>query len=134
MEIKRDQELVEAYHYDMPPEDQEVEQVIRLNFTPLESTDPDYPQEDSILQIRLVFVLPVDDRFIVQGSVSQVNHIVGRKVKEQTDLTEEEANELVAPLFKIVERLTYEVTEIALDEPGVNLNFVSTKGQDKPNQ
>ncbi|WP_240743124.1 DUF1149 family protein, partial [Enterococcus faecalis] len=27
------------------------------------------------------------------------------------------------PLFSIVERLSYEVTEIALDRPGVQLNF-----------
>ena len=37
--------------------------------------------------------------------------------------TKEEVDELVRPLFSIVERLSYEVTEIALDRPGINLEF-----------
>lgn len=31
--------------------------------------------------------------------------------------------ELSRPLIKYIERLTYEVTEIAFDEPGFALNF-----------
>lgn len=33
--------------------------------------------------------------------------------------------ELSKPLIDYIERLTYEVTEIAFDEPGVTLNFES---------
>jgi len=43
------------------------------------------------------------------------------------DVTQEEVDELVAPLFDIVRRMSYEVTEIALDQPGVKLNFQSEK-------
>ena len=42
-------------------------------------------------------------------------------------MTQEEVDELVAPLFDIVSRMAYEITEIALDEPGVKLNFQSEK-------
>ncbi|MDU1741367.1 MAG: DUF1149 family protein, partial [Streptococcus lutetiensis] len=36
-----------------------------------------------------------------------------------------EVEYLAAPLLDIVQRLTYEVTEIALDRPGVKLEFRS---------
>ncbi|MDN6437821.1 MAG: DUF1149 family protein [Lactococcus sp.] len=32
-------------------------------------------------------------------------------------------SELAAPLFDLLQRLTYEITEIALDQPGVSLEF-----------
>ena len=35
----------------------------------------------------------------------------------------EEAEALAAPLLDTLQRLTYEVTEIALDRPGINLEF-----------
>ena len=65
MEIKRQQEIVEAYHYDMRVPDSEVETDLRVSFSPIEVEEENYP----------------------------------------------------------VERLSYEVTEIALDRPGVQLNF-----------
>ena len=34
-----------------------------------------------------------------------------------------EAETLAAPLLDTLQRLTYEVTEIALDRPGINLEF-----------
>ncbi|HAP6104351.1 TPA: DUF1149 family protein, partial [Enterococcus faecium] len=71
---------------------------------------------------RLVF-----DTYVLSGSVSQINHILNRKIEGQNDVTQEEVDELVAPLFDIVRRMSYEVTEIALDQPGVKLNFQSEK-------
>ena len=40
-------------------------------------------------------------------------------------------DELVAPLFDIVKRMAYEITEIALDQPGVKLNFQSEKEENE---
>ena len=37
--------------------------------------------------------------------------------------SQEEAEALAAPLLDTLQRLTYEVTEIALDRPGINLEF-----------
>ncbi|MCZ1526891.1 DUF1149 family protein, partial [Enterococcus faecium] len=74
------------------------------------------------LEFRLVF-----DTYVLSGSVSQINHILNRKIEGQNDVTQEEVDELVAPLFDIVRRMSYEVTEIALDQPGVKLNFQSEK-------
>ena len=42
---------------------------------------------------------------------------------EAKDFSQEEAEALAAPLLDTLQRLTYEVTEIALDRPGINLEF-----------
>ncbi len=78
------------------------------------------------LEFRLVF-----DTYVLSGSVSQINHVLNRKIEGQSDVTQEEVDQLVAPLFDIVKRLAYEVTEIALDQPGVKLNFQSEKKKRK---
>lgn len=128
MELIRDQELVEAFNYGLPPRDQEVKQKIQINFSPLESTDPKYPKENSIMGVRFDFILPFD-AFIVSGTVSQVNHVINRQIRNQSDMNEAEANEMVKPLFRLVERMIYEMTEIALDQPGIKINFASPTAQ-----
>ncbi|BDP88058.1 hypothetical protein EfmAA818_16540 [Enterococcus faecium] len=126
MEIRRQKEVVEAFHYDMRLPNQEVETDLKVGFSPLKETIENYPKEHSIVGARLEF----DDRrssYVLSGSVSQINHILNRKIEGQNDVTQEEVDELVAPLFDIVRRMSYEVTEIALDQPGVKLNFQSEK-------
>ena len=126
MEIRRQKEVVEAFHYDMRLPNQEVETDLKVGFSPLKETIENYPKEHSIVGARLEFRL-VLDTYVLSGSVSQINHILNRKIEGQNDVTQEEVDELVAPLFDIVRRMSYEVTEIALDQPGVKLNFQSEK-------
>ncbi|MGX7148189.1 DUF1149 family protein [Enterococcus ureasiticus] len=125
MEIKRQQEVVEAFHYDMRTQDmEEVETDLRVGFSPIESTDENYPKENSIIAARLEFRL-IFEEYVLSGSVSQINHIINHKIETQEDISQEEVDELVSPLFDIVQRMAYEVTEIALDKPGIQLNFQS---------
>lgn len=126
MEIRRQKEVVESFYYDMKPKDQEVETDLKVGFSPLKETIENYPKEHSIVGARLEFRL-VFDTYVLSGSVSQINHVLNRKIEGQSDVTQEEVDQLVAPLFDIVKRLAYEVTEIALDQPGVKLNFQSEK-------
>lgn len=126
MEIRRQKEVVESFHYDMKPKDQEVETDLKVGFSPLKETIENYPKEHSIVGARLEFRL-VFDTYVLSGSVSQIDHVLNRKIEGQSDVTQEEVDQLVAPLFDIVKRLAYEVTEIALDQPGVKLNFQSEK-------
>ena len=65
----------------------------------------------------------VRDEFVISGIVSQMNHIQNRIVNKPKDFSQEEAESLAAPLLDTLQRLTYEVTEIALDRPGINLEF-----------
>ncbi|MDK4467900.1 DUF1149 family protein [Enterococcus hirae] len=130
MEIKRQKEVVEAFHYDFKRPDQEVETYLKVGFSPLKETIENYPKEHSIVGARLEFRL-VFDTYVLSGSVSQINHILNRKIEGQNDVTQEEVDELVAPLFDIVKRMAYEITEIALDQPGVKLNFQSEKEENE---
>lgn len=124
MEIKRQQEVVEKFHYDMIMQDDELKTDLRVGFSPIESADENYPKENSIIAARLEFRL-VFEEYVLSGSVSQVNHIINRKIEKQEDISQEEVDELVSPLFNMVQRMAYEITEIALDKPGVQLNFQS---------
>lgn len=110
--------------------DQEVETDLKVGFSPLKETIENYPKEHSIVGARLEFRL-VFDTYVLSGSVSQINHILNRKIEGQNDVTQEEVDELVAPLFDIVKRMAYEITEIALDQPGVKLNFQSEKEENE---
>ena len=130
MEIKRQKEVVEAFHYDFKRPDQEVETDLKVGFSPLKETIENYPKEHSIVGARLEFRL-VFDTYVLSGSVSQINHILNRKIEGQNDVTQEEVDELGAPLFDIVKRMAYEITEIALDQPGVKLNFQSEKEENE---
>lgn len=123
MEIQRQQELVEHYHYDFKLPETKGESELKVGFAPLEKP-ADYPAENTILGARLEFTI-YQERFVITGSVSQLNHIINRKVEQQSDLTKEEINEIAAPLFTMVQRLTREVTEVTFDEPGIVLNFNS---------
>lgn len=124
MRLERDKEIVESFNYGIPPKNQVVEQKLQINFSPLEAVDLSYPSENSIMGVRIEFVLPFEE-FIIGGVLSQVIHVIGRQVTKQTDLTEAEANEMIQPLLRLIERMVYEITEIALDKPGVKINFSS---------
>lgn len=122
MELKRQKPIVESYHFDMRDPNVEAETKIHAGFAPFPAPDENYPKENSILAARLQFQV-VFPEFIIRGAIGQVNHFINRQVTKQEDLTQEEANDLVAPLFDMLQRLTYEVTEIVMDQPGINLNF-----------
>lgn len=123
LEIKRQQPLVEAYHFDQrKKEEADLQTGINIGLTPLKAPDESYPKENSIIGTRLRFEI-VFSQFIIRGAMGQINHIVNQNIQSQEDLTREEIDELMAPLFDILQRLTYEVTEIITDKPGVNLDF-----------
>lgn len=126
VELKRQQEVVEVFHYDMRTQDmEEVETDLRVSFSPIESTDENYPKENSIIAARLEFRL-VFEEYVLSGSVSQINHVINHKIEKQEDINQGEVDELVSPLFNLVQRMAYEITEIALDKPGIQLNFQSS--------
>jgi len=122
VELKRQQPIVEAYHFDMKPKDKEMETKLNVGFAPLKVKDEEYMKKNSIIGARLEFQLVFPD-YVLSGRVGQVNHILNRKVNSGEDLTKAETDRLVEPLFDIVKRLTYEVTEIVTDKPGLQLNF-----------
>lgn len=122
MDIYRRHPLVEAFHYDRVKEETG-ERNLHLSVLPLDTDQPrSVDPQTSTIGIQLDFSLEVK-RFKVSGTISQINHIKNKVVETQADLTEQEIAELATPLLELVQRLTYEVSEIALNEPGISLSF-----------
>ena len=111
MNLKREQEFVSQYHFD--------ETKVDVNFQLLQ-----HDQENQVtsLVVILSFMI-VFDKFVISGTISQVNHVEGRIVNEPSEFNQEEVETLARPCLNMLNRLTYEVTEIALDLPGINLEF-----------
>lgn len=124
MNIMRQKEFVEAFHYDMNSPEIKAETEIKVEIKPIDmSEQADFPSADSsVLGLRVIFKI-VFDEFAITGGVRQLVTLNGQKVEKVEDLEQSELDELMRPLFSLIERMTYEVTEIALDRPGVQLNF-----------
>ncbi|OJG73335.1 hypothetical protein RV10_GL004744 [Enterococcus pallens] len=113
---------MESFHYDRIKEDT-TDQVLNLSILPLDTEQPEsLEHETSTIGTRLDFSLTVK-KLKVSGGISQINHIKNKRIETEEDLTENEIAELVTPLLELVQRLTYEISEIALNEPGISLDF-----------
>lgn len=124
MEIVREQEFVNQYHYnarnyEWEKENGTPETKVEVKFQ-LNNKDEE-KQVTSIVSI-LKFMI-VRDEFVINGFMSQLNHIQGRIVNEPSEFSQEEVESLAAPLLDTLKRMTYEVTEIALDRQGITLEF-----------
>lgn len=122
MEIERYKPKVNAFHYDSKEEYEDYQNDFKIHITPLRIAYPADQDNSSTLGIRLDFSMVFED-FVISGSLGQVNQIKDRRIESEEELTKEELDELLSPLFLLVKRLTYDVSEIALDEPGVNIQF-----------
>ena len=124
MELQREKEFVSQYHYDARNLEWEKE-----NGTPETKVDVNFQllnqdQEGQVTSIVvIVSFMIVFDRFVISGTISQVNHVEGRIIDQPSDFSQEEVETLARPCLDMLNRLTYEVTEIALDLPGINLEF-----------
>lgn len=124
MELIREKEFVNQYHYDARNLEWEKE-----NGTPQSNAEVTFQlvkQDEDNMVTSFVAVLQfvvVRDEFVISGVVSQINHAKGRLIKEPSEFTQAEVEEISKPLLSILKRLTYDVTEIALDRPGVELEF-----------
>ncbi|WP_278955593.1 DUF1149 family protein [Lactobacillus apis] len=117
--------IVKNFHYDIN-EELETKDNVNFGLKKVEKQNEDGttdPGEDgNYFDITVVFeVAPAPGEFTVSGMISQVV-----KIKDYFgdggDLSKTDYKILSRPLVEYIETLTYEVTQIALDEP-VNLNF-----------
>ncbi|EPX27843.1 TPA: DUF1149 family protein [Streptococcus agalactiae] len=126
MEVIREQEFVNQYYYDARNLEWEEENgTPKTNFeVTFQLANRDEAAKVTSIVAVLQFVI-VRDEFVISGVISQMAHIQGRLINEPSEFSQDEVENLAAPLLEIVKRLTYEVTEIALDRPGVTLEFNS---------
>lgn len=126
MNIERQKEKVGFFHYDTRNFDFESSNgtpETRINVQLHIIENPRNIEEtDSAVQVNFSALI-VLDTYVLSSSLTQVNVIKDQKVESQEDLTQEDMQELAAPLFDLLKRMTYELTEVALDEPGLKLEF-----------
>ena len=124
MDIQREKEFVSQYHYDARNFEWEKENGIPetkvdVNF---QLINRDQEQNTTSLIVILSYMI-VFDVCVISGTITQINHLFGRYVNEPSEFSKDEVEELARPCLNMLNRLTYEVTEIALDLPGINLEF-----------
>lgn len=124
MELKQEQPFVNAYHYDARNLEWEKEHGApqsnaEVKFQLLEKNE----ETNTTVFMSVLHFIVVQDYFVVSGVISQINNLHNRLVDSPNEFTQAEVEEISAPLLTTLKRLTYEVTEIALDRPGVKLEF-----------
>lgn len=126
MQLVREKEFVNQYHYDARNLEWEKENgTPETNFeVTFQLINKDVENKETAIVSVLQFVI-VKEEFVISGVISQMVRILGRLVDKPSEFIQEEVESLAAPLLDMVKRLTYEVTEIALDRPGINLEFKS---------
>lgn len=124
MEVTRQKPLVNQYHFDLrnqawEAENGEPKTQLKVDFKLIEKgTEENVTRIITILQ----FMIVLEDS-VISGTMTQGVTILDRIVNEPSEFSEEERRSLALPLLDILKRMTYEVTEIALDQPGINLEF-----------
>lgn len=117
--------LVKNFHYDLN-EELETKDKVNFGLKKVEKQNDDGTtdagEDGNYFDITVVFdVAPAPGEFSVSGMISQIVQIKDY-FGDGSDLSKADYKILSRPLVEYIETLTYEVTQITLDEP-VNLNF-----------
>ena len=124
MDIQREKEFVSQYHYDARNFEWEKENGIPETKVDVNFQLINRDQEQNTTSLIVILSYMIDfDGFVISGTITQINHLFGRYVNEPSEFSKDEVEELARPCLNMLNRLTYEVTEIALDLPGINLEF-----------
>ena len=126
MKIEREQEFVHQFHYDArnlewEKENGTPETNLNVQVQLVENVEG-ISESDTAISGALTFIIVLEN-LVVSGHISQLSYIRDLVIENREQLDQEKMQELAAPLFDLLKRLTYEVTEIALDEPGISLEF-----------
>ncbi|MGO3297436.1 MAG: DUF1149 family protein [Pseudolactococcus laudensis] len=126
MNIEREKEFVHQFHYDArnlewEKENGTPETNLNVQFQLVEHVEG-ISESDTAISGALTFII-VRENLVISGHISQLSYIRDLVIENREQLDQEKMQELASPLFDLLKRLTYEVTEIALDEPGISLEF-----------
>ena len=123
--------LVQHFHYDLneePHTKNELNVSLRQVFQTDEQGKQDEGKEGHYFEIAIPFeIAPAPGQFSVSGLVSQIVQLIDY-FGEGRDLNANDYELISRPLVEEIETLTYQITQITLDQP-VNLNFKSNFDQ-----
>lgn len=129
--------VVRHFHYDLNEENQ-IKNEVNVSFREVVESDeqgnPKAADENGkYFEIAVPFeVAPHPGIFTVSGLMTQVVQLEGY-FGDGSDLEPSDYEILSRPLVEEIETLTYEITQVTLDQP-VNLNFHSNFDDIKKNQ
>ena len=126
MNIEREKEFVHQFHDDArnlewEKENGTPETNLNVQFQLVENVEG-ISESDTAISGALTFIIVLEN-LVISGHISQLSYIRDLVIENREQLDQEKMQELASPLFDLLKRLTYEVTEIALDEPGISLEF-----------
>lgn len=126
MNIEREKEFVHQFHYDArnlewEKENGTPETNLNVQFQLVENVEG-ISESDTAISGALTFIIVLEN-LVISGHISQLSYIRDLVIENREQLDQEKMQELASSLFDLLKRLTYEVTEIALDEPGISLEF-----------
>ena len=124
MELQREKVVVNQYHLDARSKKYEKENGIpktklRVNFKVL---NQDEANDSSEILSYLTFTIVLQS-FVISGTISQKSTVYLSSVATPEEFPDEDRRQLAEPLLDTLRRMTYEVTEIAFDAPGIELEF-----------
>lgn len=128
LELEREKEFVNQFHYDArnyewEKENGTPEMNINVQFQLVPNDQVENVGEgDTAIHAILSYMIPLEN-IVLSGFVSQLNYVRNRVIAEQDEMDQDEMAQLAAPLFDLLKRLVYETTEVALDQPGITLEF-----------
>ncbi|MCJ1995415.1 DUF1149 family protein [Lactococcus piscium] len=126
MNIEREKEFVHQFHYDArnlawEEENGTPETALNVQFQLVDQVE-NLSETDTAINGLLSFMIVLEN-LVISGNIGQLSIIRGQVIENKEQLSQEEMSELAVPLFDLLQRMTYEITEIALDQPGVSLEF-----------
>ena len=125
MKVIRGKEMVNRYHFDLRNLKMEEEHGTPQTRYNIEFHLVEKNEAEQFTSVILVMhFMNVQEKFVVSGVLSQQVKLTEGIVDNPGDISDEDKRYLAQPLFEMVNRLTYEVTEIAFDAPGIDLGEV----------
>ena len=126
MKIEREKEFVQQFHFDArnlawEEENGTPETNLNVQFQLVDHIEG-LSETDTAITAMLTFIIVLEN-LVISGHINQLSYIRDLVIENREQLDQEKMQELASPLFDMLNRLTYEVTEIALDQPGINLEF-----------
>ncbi|WP_271006250.1 DUF1149 family protein [Listeria seeligeri] len=124
MDIVTDKIVVEKYNFEtILEENGQTENKIELEVHEVEPIggNEELMAKGKIFKITIPFVLALE-KFRIDGRISRIVQVKDY-FGQFSDLAIPDVEGLSNPLIDYIKRLTYDVTEIAFDEPGISLDF-----------
>lgn len=127
MKINRQEAIVQNFEYKTLTKIHKAQTSFQTVIDPLDLSklNTSFSGEHSVFGLRMTYNLVIGKRIVIVGNITQLVEIEEKVIDKIEDFSKTELNKLFQPLFRMLEELVYEVTQITLDKKGIALNFTA---------